>query len=325
MTDGNGSEKQGLDLLFGDAADTSGWSERIRFDVTPWPVLRRSASVIRMLRERSEALTEKAEALKKEIDELADMAEDLCGSYCPRIETFVRLNGIEEHSRGLLRFDTDRMIPPGEKKRFKAVIGTPFTAEDLAAVEDPTRYITVGDETSKTFYEAGVVPALSIYDGRTRRDEPSEFGTMMDGRRRLRVVNPAGTISAKLVEAIVSSFNGSGRLIEVFGEEDLAALPCIALAPEGSVVVYGEPGVGMRAVAVNDAERERAIELMDSMQDLKARLFEKVDRVGTVDGIRESMLRAEEPTDSEKKDEDEDEDEMKTEEGQRWRTRCWRR
>ena len=51
--------------------------------------------------------------------------------------------------------------------------------------------------------------------------------------------------------------------IIVDGEEDLATLPALVLAPAGSSVIYGQPGAGMVHVAVTDTQTEEARRLLE--------------------------------------------------------------
>ena len=59
----------------------------------------------------------------------------------------------------------------------------------------------------------------------------------------------------------------SGRIIRVEGEEDLALLPCVLHAPEGSVVIYGWPGRGMKAVDTDGPTRTRIALMYDMMEE----------------------------------------------------------
>jgi len=58
---------------------------------------------------------------------------------------------------------------------------------------------------------------------------------------------------------------GEPVMIEVDGEEDLAALPAIVAAPDGASVVYGQPGEGMVRVAVTPESRAEARELFEAL------------------------------------------------------------
>jgi hypothetical protein len=49
----------------------------------------------------------------------------------------------------------------------------------------------------------------------------------------------------------------------VEGEEDLLALPLFAMAPDGSVVLYGQPLEGLVVVRITQAKKNQAKNLMD--------------------------------------------------------------
>jgi len=53
--------------------------------------------------------------------------------------------------------------------------------------------------------------------------------------------------------------------IFVRGEEDLAALPAILLAPEGSVVLYGQPDEGVVFVSITKSKKEEILDLLDKI------------------------------------------------------------
>ncbi len=132
--------------------------------------------------------------------------------------------------------------------------------------------LTVGDVVSLSARRAGVVPRLSVYDGRSERREMSEFSRLLDEleEERISVENPAGTVSAGLMDAVAEALaEGGPRNIKVEGEEDLAVLACILQAPLGSWVVYGQPGEGMVLVVVDDEARGRTKELWNRMEELE--------------------------------------------------------
>jgi uncharacterized protein (UPF0218 family) len=86
------------------------------------------------------------------------------------------------------------------------------------------------------------------------------------------VENPAASLSGALLEALGEALSAPEPvIIEVTGEEDLAALPAILAAPDGSSVVYGQPGEGMVRVAVTPESRAEARALFDALDgDLEA-------------------------------------------------------
>ena len=87
---------------------------------------------------------------------------------------------------------------------------------------------------------------------------------------RLRARNPPAMITLELWEAIQNAFfmiGTGGRVgIEVEGEEDLAAIPAIIMAPEGARVLYGMPGKGMVVVTVDSGARKKAQALLGLME-----------------------------------------------------------
>lgn len=162
-------------------------------------------------------------------------------------------------------------VPEEKRGLFKEPIGVFVTADDLKN-NNANKTITVGDVVSLTMWREGLIPDLAIYDGRTERREMTEFATLVDelGLEEEVVPNPAGTITRELDEAVANALNSCGnRLIRVEGEEDLALMPCILHAPEGSVIVYGWPGKGMMAIATDEAVRIKTETLWKEMEELE--------------------------------------------------------
>ena len=88
------------------------------------------------------------------------------------------------------------------------------------------------------------------------------------GTSTINVANSPGTISKELWNAIEEAFSteGSTRII-VDGEEDLATLPVVALAPDDTSVVYGQPDEGIVIITVNSATRKRAKSFLKRMRE----------------------------------------------------------
>lgn len=105
--------------------------------------------------------------------------------------------------------------------------------------------VAVGDVVTQTFLDAGVLPKLMIIDGVTQRDavvEGALENLPIHGVKRVEVQNGAATITHPLLVAMEAAFRSKGStLIQVTGEEDLAALPAMIMAPEGAAVCYGQP------------------------------------------------------------------------------------
>jgi hypothetical protein len=149
-------------------------------------------------------------------------------------------------------------LPETEREQFKAPLGPVFESADalLAAADEPI--IAVGDVVLAHLGRADCAPTLSIVDGRTERGSVDQW--VLDERPEaaveVTVENPAGTITAELVTAIEDGLDRpeSTRIV-VTGEEDLAVLPAVLLAPRGATIVYGQPGEGMVATRVDEKTR----------------------------------------------------------------------
>ena len=162
-----------------------------------------------------------------------------------------------------------RRVPEEKRHIFKEPIGSELKESELIKHHD-TKIITVGDVVSLTMRRNGIRPVLSVYDGYTERHEMTEFATLVEGEDKVTVVNPAGTITDELDDAVRNALTtGNTDLIRVDGEEDLALMPCILYAPEGAEVVYGWPGKGMMIVSTDDVTRKRVEELWKMMEDFE--------------------------------------------------------
>lgn len=82
------------------------------------------------------------------------------------------------------------------------------------------------------------------------------------------VDNPAGIITDELIRTLCEAF-ASEKLLRIFvrgGEEDLATLPVILLAPPGgSVVLYGQPDEGVVFVEVTEKKKEEIRALFEKL------------------------------------------------------------
>ena len=162
-----------------------------------------------------------------------------------------------------------RRVPEEKRNIFKEPIGSELKESELIKHHD-TKMITVGDVVSLTVRNNGIRPILSVYDGYTERREMTEFASLVESEEKEVVVNPAGTITDELDDAVRNALTtGNTDLIRVEGEEDLALMPCILHAPEGAEIVYGWPGRGMMIVSTDDVTRKRVEELWKMMEDFE--------------------------------------------------------
>jgi hypothetical protein len=161
-------------------------------------------------------------------------------------------------------------IPEGKRDLFKEPLGTFVTTEDLRK-RNAKKTITVGDVVSLTMWKEGIIPDLAIYDGRTERRDMTEFAVLVEerGLEKAVVSNPAGTITRELEDAVRNALDFGPALIRVEGEEDLALMPCIRHAPEGTDIVYGWPGKGMMVLTTDAAVKDKTERLWKEMEELE--------------------------------------------------------
>lgn len=131
--------------------------------------------------------------------------------------------------------------------------------------------ISVGDVTTRNLIESKIYPQLGIIDNQIQRknsDYEIEYKATI-----LNAENPPGTITKDLWEtidyAISSSKNSKEKfLIVVKGEEDLAVLPSILMAPKNTVLLYGQPNEGLVVVEAENAKK-KAEELINEFEEAK--------------------------------------------------------
>ena len=164
-------------------------------------------------------------------------------------------------------------LPSELRDAFKQPFGSVYT-DAAALLSDAGRpVIAVGDVVAYHLRAAGHPPAVAVIDGRTEReavdDEVRE--ALSDPGRRRDVANDPGTLSEPLLTALADAVAAADAdtttpvTIVVDGEEDLATLPAVLVAPTGSTVVYGQPGEGMVRVAVTSETRAEMRSLLERM------------------------------------------------------------
>lgn len=161
-------------------------------------------------------------------------------------------------------------LPPGLRPRLAKPLGRLFKGSEVEGpafrelVTGAQIIVTVGDRVTDTIGKMGRTPEVQVVDGVERREKREPPGVAH--ARLIRAKNPAGQLTSEAMEAVRSAFLGEkpARVL-VEGEEDLLAMAAIAFAPQSAVVLYGQPGVGVVAVVVDEEARERTLSIMDEM------------------------------------------------------------
>ena len=144
-------------------------------------------------------------------------------------------------------------LPSTLRDAFKEPFGPVYTDAAALLADAGRPVIAVGDVVTYHLLEAGHRPAVAVVDGRTEREAVDEEirEALSDPDITREVSNRPGTLGEPLLSALADAIDvPSPVTIVVDGEEDLATLPAVLVAPPGGTVVYGQPGEGMVAVAV---------------------------------------------------------------------------
>jgi uncharacterized protein (UPF0218 family) len=89
------------------------------------------------------------------------------------------------------------------------------------------------------------------------------------GKTVVKVRNPPGTISDELwgtLEEVFAHPELYPVRVEVEGEEDLASLAAIALAPGGATIIYGLPNRGVVVVSATPEHKKKVFDVLQRMK-----------------------------------------------------------
>ncbi len=161
--------------------------------------------------------------------------------------------------------EVPRKLPEQMRSGLKTPKGEIFAVKDgppedrvVTRLNDiePSVVVAVGDVTSETVTAAGYTPDVCIVDGTTKR---GNYDLSLDGEIEYTIYNPAATIYPEAWSVIDTAIHDTQKsLVFVEGEEDLMGFPAVLLAPEGAVMLYGQPDVGIIWVSVNAVNAKAA-------------------------------------------------------------------
>ena len=206
----------------------------------------------------------------------------------PISSTRIRLGEIDRWGRVFSKLKIKSPIPDEIRMKLKKPIGVviPGDSDDLNNIIpelkkrlmklEPVMLITIGDEVTKIANLAGLMPDLAIIDflvGRVQKYSDikelyyDKFATDV-----LIVKNSPGNISPELINSSLKTIaqivnDGKKRIIKVMGEEDLAGIPALLLAPLGSVILYGQPNKGVVVVEVTEEKKQELVNLLNDKRD----------------------------------------------------------
>ncbi|MBS7247707.1 MAG: GTP-dependent dephospho-CoA kinase family protein [Candidatus Jordarchaeales archaeon] len=128
------------------------------------------------------------------------------------------------------------------------------------------RVVAVGDVVAKTLLEVGVEPDIIVVDGKTLRTIGLKLN--LDGWEKLNLRNPPGTIKKEAWRVFEDAYSRAGRVcVEVDGEEDLLTIPAALLAPEETIIIYGQPGQGLVVLEADEDAKKRVMSIIKEMRE----------------------------------------------------------
>jgi hypothetical protein len=167
------------------------------------------------------------------------------------------------------------LLPDSLRQRFKQPLGQLVTGSisDCNNViktaiqnEMPPKVVLVGDTVSRHAIEAGIHADLIIVDNKEMRR--SSIPVPLCSRKKVSLINPQGTIAANSWDVIARAIELEDSAIVVEGEEDLLVLVAVSVAPIRSLVVYGQPNVGIVLVRASPEKKHEVAQVLAQMKEV---------------------------------------------------------
>lgn len=155
-------------------------------------------------------------------------------------------------------FSKNITLTAKQKKVLTQPLGSILNGEPPQSVGQK---IIVGDSTLEQFQDNHWPFDMAVIDGKKQREEYSPLAidtTMID----LVLVNPPSQISTMLVAGLQLALRKHLDYVYIDGEEDLAAIALILLAPLGTAVYYGQPNLGVIEWVATEQTKAFAYDLL---------------------------------------------------------------
>ena len=171
---------------------------------------------------------------------------------------------LPEHLRSKLKKPLGQLIKGPPNITIKVV-------KEIIEKSYPPKIITVGDIVTYSIKEHGLPLSIAIIDQKTMREKSNVTIDYTDIEVVIKVTNPPATITLDAWRAIENAMlKNKEVIILVDGEEDLLALPAIYLAPEGSIILYGQPNEGIVVVKADQKTKEEIKKILSEMEGSKS-------------------------------------------------------
>jgi hypothetical protein len=152
-------------------------------------------------------------------------------------------------------------LPEEHRKLFQEPFGELYrNIDEIIPKITHSIVYAVGDVVTHNLQKRGITPAIAVVDGYTMRS-PCTRMPVLRGEC-IRVKNPAGTLTDDLIRTLDHAIMHPPVTVMVDGEEDLAVIPLVIAAPNGTIVLYGQPHQGVVLRTVDLAAKETARRLL---------------------------------------------------------------
>ena len=165
-----------------------------------------------------------------------------------------------------------RVLPNNLRDFLKEPMGQLVNEKKLLNLLKNEKYIvSIGDLVTYTILKNDIEPIFCVVDFKTRRGKcPIEIIKLIKsfGKKSIIIKNPPGTISDdlwKVIEIAFENLDADTLRIEIDGEDDLASLAAIYLAPKDVTIIYGLPDKGVLVVKPTFENKKKVKEILDKM------------------------------------------------------------
>ncbi len=165
-----------------------------------------------------------------------------------------------------------RILPETLREVLNQPVGKLLNESELVSyLKDEPLVISIGDRVTYTLLHHNIHPKIAIVDyicERKTYEEDKKTLIQNYGNLILEAKNPPGHLTEDLWETIQQALKriDEGPIrIDVDGEEDMASLAVIYLAPVDATVIYGLPNKGVIALKANAEFKQKVKDILDQM------------------------------------------------------------
>ena len=160
------------------------------------------------------------------------------------------------------------------RKGLKKPFGNITSFEEISKAPDKMKgriIICVGDKTCELALKHGLNPKICVYDSLNLRKKISVPNVIKNyNADEIKIKNSAGELNSESFDAVSSAIKSKNNVkIIVEGEEDLITLAAIDVAPEKSIILYGQPNEGLVMVEVDGKIKAEVSDILNRMKETR--------------------------------------------------------